>query len=110
MGGAAATALHVHVDYVGLGKRFYSAVGEMMATSINYEGRPPVAPEFDAAALRANSGIVFQRAETDDGFDAGLTQTEPTAGGSRLQGAGLHPPALAEPMQLRMFSTEQTCF
>jgi hypothetical protein len=30
------------------------AAGEMMATSINYEGLPPVAPEFDAAALRAN--------------------------------------------------------
>ena len=43
-----------HVDYVGLRKRFYSAEGEMMATSINYEGLPPVAPEFDAAALRAN--------------------------------------------------------
>jgi uncharacterized protein YbcV (DUF1398 family) len=42
------------VDYVGLRKRFYSAEGEMMATSINYEGLPPVAPEFDAAALRAN--------------------------------------------------------
>jgi hypothetical protein len=27
---------------------------EMMATSINYEGLPPVAPKFDAAALRAN--------------------------------------------------------
>jgi len=26
----------------------------MVATSINYEGLPPVAPEFDAAALRAN--------------------------------------------------------
>ena len=26
----------------------------MMATSIAYEGLPPVAPEFDAAALRAN--------------------------------------------------------
>jgi hypothetical protein len=25
-----------------------------MATCINYEGLPPVAPEFDAAALRAN--------------------------------------------------------
>jgi hypothetical protein len=25
-----------------------------VATSINYEGLPPVAPEFDAAALRAN--------------------------------------------------------
>jgi uncharacterized protein YbcV (DUF1398 family) len=35
-------------------ERFYSADGEMMTTSINYEGLPPVAPEFDAAALRAN--------------------------------------------------------
>jgi hypothetical protein len=26
----------------------------MMTTSINYEGLPPVAPEFDAVALRAN--------------------------------------------------------
>jgi hypothetical protein len=26
----------------------------MMATSINYEGLPPVAQEFDAATLRAN--------------------------------------------------------
>jgi hypothetical protein len=45
---------YYHVDYVGLRKRFYSAEGEMMATPINYEGLPPVAPEFDAAALRAN--------------------------------------------------------
>jgi hypothetical protein len=45
---------YYHVDYVGLRKRFYSAEGEMLATSINYEGLPPVAPEFDAAALRAN--------------------------------------------------------
>ena len=52
-------------------------------------------------------GILFQRAETDDGFDPDLPQTEPTAGRSRLQGAGLHPPALAEPMQSWMFSTEQ---
>jgi len=46
-------------------------------------------------------------AETDDGFDLDRTQTKPTAGRSRFQGAGLHPPALAEPMQSRMFSTEQ---
>jgi hypothetical protein len=26
---------YYHVDYVGLRKRFYSAEGEMMATSIN---------------------------------------------------------------------------
>jgi hypothetical protein len=48
----AAGVEYYHVDYVGLRKRFYSADGEMMATSINYEGLPPVAPEFDAAALR----------------------------------------------------------
>jgi hypothetical protein len=45
---------YYHVDYVGLRKRFYSAEGETVATSINYGGLPPVAPEFDAAALRAN--------------------------------------------------------
>ncbi len=48
----AAGVEYYHVDYVGLPKRFYSAEGEMMATSINYEGLPPVASEFDAAALR----------------------------------------------------------
>src|ERR1017187_5885405 len=50
----AAGVEYYHVDYVGLRKRFYSAEGEMVATAINYEGLPPVAPEFDAAALRAN--------------------------------------------------------
>jgi len=33
---------YYHVDYVGLRKRFYSAEGGMMTTSINYEGLPPV--------------------------------------------------------------------
>jgi hypothetical protein len=28
---------YYHVDYVGLRKRFYSAEGEMMATSINFK-------------------------------------------------------------------------
>src|SRR5277367_5222470 len=50
----AAGVEYYYVDYVGLRKRFYSAEGGMTATSINYEGLPPVAPEFDAAALRAN--------------------------------------------------------
>ena len=45
---------YYHVDYVGLHKRFYSADGEMVATAISYENLPPVAPDFDAAALRAN--------------------------------------------------------
>jgi len=52
-------------------------------------------------------GIVFQRLETDDGFDADLPQTGSTAGRSRLQGAGLHPPPLGEPMRSWMLSTEQ---
>ena len=50
----AAGVEYYHVDYLGLHKRFYSAEGEMVATSINYESLPPVTPEFDAAALRAN--------------------------------------------------------
>ena len=45
---------YYHVDYVGLHKRFYSADGEMVATAISYENLPPVALDFDAAALRAN--------------------------------------------------------
>ena len=44
-------------------------------------------------------GILLQRLETHDGFDADLAQTQPTAGRSRLQSAGLHPPPLGEPMQ-----------
>jgi hypothetical protein len=40
----AAGVEYYHVDYVGLRKRFYSAEGGMMATSINYEDLPPVAP------------------------------------------------------------------
>ncbi len=50
----AAGVEYYHVDYVGLRKRFYSADGEVVATAINYEDLPPVAPEFDVAALRAN--------------------------------------------------------
>jgi len=50
----AAGVEYYHVDYVGLRKRFYSADGDAVVTPINYEGLPPVAPEFDAAALRAN--------------------------------------------------------
>src|SRR5271156_654723 len=45
---------YYHVDYVGLKKTFYSADGDMVVTPINYEELPPVAAEFDTAALRAN--------------------------------------------------------
>lgn len=44
---------YYHVDYVTLRTSFYSAAGDIMTTPINYEGLPPVAVNFDAAALRA---------------------------------------------------------
>jgi hypothetical protein len=40
-------------------------------------------------------------------INADLTQTQSAAGGSRVQSAGLHPPALAKPIEFRMISTEQ---
>jgi uncharacterized protein YbcV (DUF1398 family) len=45
---------YYHVDYVGLKKTFYSANGDVVVTPINYEELPPVAAEFDIAALREN--------------------------------------------------------
>ena len=42
------------VDYVGMKKTFYSAEGDMVVTPINYEGLPPVAPEFSLEAVRAD--------------------------------------------------------
>ncbi|MGA9777310.1 MAG: DUF1398 domain-containing protein [Limisphaerales bacterium] len=50
----AAGVEYYHVDYVGLRKTFYSAAGDAVVTPINYEGLPPVATDFDAAALRAD--------------------------------------------------------
>src|SRR5262245_22770435 len=44
---------YYHVDYVGMRKTFYSPEGEKVETPIVYEGLPPVAAEFDGAALRA---------------------------------------------------------
>ena len=44
---------YYHVDYVALRKTFYSAAGEVVMTSILYEGLPPVAADFDANQLRA---------------------------------------------------------
>lgn len=35
-------------------KTFYSADGDLVVTPINYEDLPPVAADFDIAALRAN--------------------------------------------------------
>jgi uncharacterized protein YbcV (DUF1398 family) len=45
---------YYHVDYIGMKKTFYGADGSMAVTPIDYEGLPPVAADFDAAALRAD--------------------------------------------------------
>ena len=50
----AAGVEYYHVDYVTMRKTFYSAAGEVVLMPINYEGMPPVAVDFDAAALRAD--------------------------------------------------------
>jgi uncharacterized protein YbcV (DUF1398 family) len=50
----AAGVEYYHVDYVGLRKTFYSADGDAVVTSINYEGLPSVAGDFDVAALRVD--------------------------------------------------------
>jgi uncharacterized protein YbcV (DUF1398 family) len=50
----AAGVEYYHVDFVGLRKTFYSGDGGIVVTVIPYEGLPPVAAEFDAAALRAD--------------------------------------------------------
>jgi uncharacterized protein YbcV (DUF1398 family) len=45
---------YYQVDYVGMKKTFYSAEGDMVVTPINYEGLPPVAPEFSLEAVHAD--------------------------------------------------------
>ena len=47
---------YYHVDYVAMRKTFHGPGGEMVVTPLNYEGLPEIAPDFDAAALRANIG------------------------------------------------------
>lgn len=44
---------YYHVDYVALQKTFYSASGDIIKTTINYEGLPSIASELNAEALRA---------------------------------------------------------
>ena len=44
---------YYHVDYVALQKTYYSASGEIIKTSINYEELPSVASEFNLEGLRA---------------------------------------------------------
>jgi uncharacterized protein YbcV (DUF1398 family) len=48
-----AGAEYYQVDYVRLRMRYYSASGQMVATSLLFEGLPPVAPELDKERLRA---------------------------------------------------------
>jgi uncharacterized protein YbcV (DUF1398 family) len=50
----AAGVEYYHVDYIGMRKTFYSAEGDTVVTPINYEGLPPVATDFDVAAVRAD--------------------------------------------------------
>ncbi len=45
---------YYHVDYVGMRKTFYGADGDVAVTPINFEGLPPVAPEFSVDAVRAD--------------------------------------------------------
>jgi uncharacterized protein YbcV (DUF1398 family) len=45
---------YYHVDYVRLRKTFYSTEGGTLTVPIAFDGLPPVAPELDVAALRAN--------------------------------------------------------
>ncbi len=49
----AAGVEYYHVDYVAMRKTFYSAAGEIFTTPIDYDNMPPVAGDFDTAALRA---------------------------------------------------------
>ncbi len=44
---------YYRVDYVTLTKTCHGADGSVVTTSLNYEGLPPIAPDFDAAALKA---------------------------------------------------------
>jgi uncharacterized protein YbcV (DUF1398 family) len=50
----AAGVEYYHVDYVAMRKTFYSAAGDAVVAPIHYEGLPPVAEDFDAAAVRAD--------------------------------------------------------
>lgn len=49
----AAGVEYYHVDYVGLNMTFYSAEGDVVLTSIPFEGLPSVAADFNAEALKA---------------------------------------------------------
>lgn len=44
---------YYHVDYVGLITTFYGADGSVAVTPMTIENLPPIAPDFDTAAVRA---------------------------------------------------------
>ncbi len=50
----AAGVEYYHVDYVAMRTTFYNANVGTVVTSINYEGLPPVAADFNREALRAD--------------------------------------------------------
>ena len=45
---------YYHVDYAALRKTYYGADGAVVVTPLNYEGLPPVAPDFVPDRLKAN--------------------------------------------------------
>ena len=48
----AAGVEYYHVDYITLRKIFYGPDGDAVVAPINFEGLPPVASDFNVAALR----------------------------------------------------------
>jgi uncharacterized protein YbcV (DUF1398 family) len=60
----AAGVEYYHVDYVGLRKTFYGPGGDAVVTPIPFESLPPVAAEFDAAALRSAIGDSQRHGQT----------------------------------------------
>ncbi len=49
----AADVEYYHVDYANLRKTLYGIDGSVLVTPLNFEGLPPVAPDFDVVGLKA---------------------------------------------------------
>lgn len=64
----AAGVEYYHVDYVGRRTTFYSATGAMVVTSLDFEGLPSVAADFDSVALQANIRDSQQQGQKFRGF------------------------------------------
>lgn len=63
-----------HVDYQMLRKTFYDGAGATVCAPIPWGDLPPVAADFDAAALRANILDSQQNAQTWRDFSIRATQ------------------------------------